>query len=112
MCVLADGDVGQQLPRRPTKGFKVLRISARVTSISDAEPVRSLADIKGLKIRVIENGALVEGFQRLAPPTPLPYRRSTRRWGPWTARRMTCSVETLKLYVKFLTYSKLMNRDR
>ena len=55
MCVLADGDVGQQLPRRPRKGFKVPRISARVTSISDAEAVQSLADIKGLKIRVIEN---------------------------------------------------------
>jgi tripartite ATP-independent transporter DctP family solute receptor len=77
MYSLADGALGAKLAEQAAaKGFKVLayysagdqHFQTRRTTI------RSLPDIKGLKMRVIQNKALIDGFRALgAVPTPLPY---------------------------------------
>lgn len=77
MYSLADGALGEKLAEQgAAKGFKVLsyysagdqHFQTRKTTI------RSLADFKGLKMRVIQNKALIDGFRALgAVPTPLPY---------------------------------------
>ncbi len=77
MYSLADGSLGTKLAEQAAeKGFKVLayysagaqHFQTRRTSI------RTLADFKGLKMRVIQNKALIDGFRALgAVPTPLPY---------------------------------------
>lgn len=77
MYSLADGALGAKLAEQgAAKGFKVLayysagdqHFQTRRTTI------RSLADFKGLKMRVIQNRALIDGFRALgAVPTPLPY---------------------------------------
>lgn len=77
MYSLADGALGQKIGEQAeTRGFKVLayystgaqHFQTRKTAIM------SLADFKGLKMRVIQNRALIDGFRTLgAVPTPLPY---------------------------------------
>lgn len=121
MYVLADGDVGQRIAAAAEqKGFKVLAyFSAGDQHFQTrSKPVRSLADIKGLKIRVIENRALVEGFRAFgAVPTPLPYPQiyTALQQGTvdGTANDML-SVTTLKLYevAKFFTYSSYVAEPR
>lgn len=77
MYALADGALGEAIGRHAeAKGFKVLGYySAGEQHFQTRKmPIRSLADFKGLKMRVIQNRALVEGFRALgAVPTPLPY---------------------------------------
>lgn len=77
MYALADGALGEGIARQAeTKGYKVLayysageqHFQTRRTAI------RTIADFKGLKMRVIQNKALVDGFRALgAVPAPLPY---------------------------------------
>jgi TRAP-type transport system periplasmic protein len=77
MYSLADGALGTKIGEQAdAKGFKVLayystgdqHLQTRKT------PVRSLADFKGMKMRVIQNKAVIDGFRALgAVPTPLPY---------------------------------------
>lgn len=74
---LADGVLGERIAQAAEqKGFKVLAYYSAGDQHFQTrnKPIRSLADIKGMKIRVIENRALVDGFRALgAVPTPLPY---------------------------------------
>jgi tripartite ATP-independent transporter DctP family solute receptor len=74
---LADGMLGERIAQAAEqRGFKVLAYYSAGDQHfqTRTKPIRSLADIKGMKIRVIENRALVDGFRALgAVPTPLPY---------------------------------------
>ena len=80
--------------------------------------VRSLADIKGLKIRVIENKALVDSFRALgAVPTPLPYPQIYTALQQGTVDGTAndiLSVTTLKLYevAKHFTFSSYVAEPR
>jgi tripartite ATP-independent transporter DctP family solute receptor len=77
MYSLADGPLGQRISEQAaTKGFKVLSYySAGDQHFQTRKaPVRSLEDFKGLKMRVIQNRAVIDGFRKLgAVSTPLPY---------------------------------------
>jgi TRAP-type transport system periplasmic protein len=77
MYALADGTLGEGISRQAeTKGFKVLAYySAGEQHFQTRRtPIRTIADFKGLKMRVIQNKALVDGFRALgAVPAPLPY---------------------------------------
>jgi TRAP-type transport system periplasmic protein len=77
MYSLADGALGAKLGEQASaKGFKILSYySAGDQHFQTRKgPVRSLADFKGLKMRVIQNKAVIDGFRALgAVPTPLPY---------------------------------------
>jgi TRAP-type transport system periplasmic protein len=77
MYRLADGELGERIAAQAeTKGFKVLAYYSTGDQHFQTRraQIRSLADFKGLKIRVIQNRAMVEGFRALgAVPTPLPY---------------------------------------
>ena len=77
MYSLADGALGAKIGEQAeAKGFKVLSYySAGDQHFQTRKaPVRSLADFKGLKMRVIQNRAVIDGFRTLgAVPTPLPY---------------------------------------
>lgn len=77
MYSLADGALGSKIAEQAdAKGFKVLAYySAGDQHFQTRKtPIRSLADFKGLKMRVIQNRAVIDGFRALgAVPTPLPY---------------------------------------
>lgn len=77
MYTLADGELGKRIGSlAESKGFKVLAYYSTGDQHFETRrtPIRSLADFKGLKMRVIQNKALVDGFRTLgAVPTPLPY---------------------------------------
>jgi TRAP-type C4-dicarboxylate transport system substrate-binding protein len=77
MYQLADGELGARIAHQAeSKGFKVLAYYSAGDQHfqTRTKPVRSLDDFQGLKLRVIENKALVEGFRALgAVPAPLPY---------------------------------------
>ena len=77
MYSLADGPLGARIGEQAeTKGFKVLAYYSTGDQHFQTRkaPVRSLADFKGLKMRVIQNKAVIDGFRALgAVPTPLPY---------------------------------------
>lgn len=77
MYRLADGELGERIGQQAeSKGFKVLAYYSTGDQHFQTRraQIRTLADFKGLKIRVIQNRALVEGFRALgAVPTPLPY---------------------------------------
>lgn len=77
MYSLADGALGQKIGEQAeAKGFKVLAYySAGDQHFQTRKtPIRSIADFKGLKMRVIQNRAVIDGFRALgAVPTPLPY---------------------------------------
>jgi len=77
MYKLADGELGERIGRQAEpKGFKVLAYYSTGDQHFQTRRVqiRTLADFKGLKIRVIQNRAVVEGFRALgAVPTPLAY---------------------------------------
>jgi TRAP-type transport system periplasmic protein len=83
-----------------------------------SKPIRSLADIQGLKIRVIENKALVEGFRALgAVPAPLPYPQIYTAVQQGTVDGTAndlLSVTSLKLYevAKYLTISSYVAEPR
>jgi len=77
MYSLADGELGRKIGEQAeTRGFKVLAYYSTGAQHFQTRkaPITSLADFKGLKMRVIQNRALIDGFRTLgAVPTPLPY---------------------------------------
>jgi TRAP-type transport system periplasmic protein len=77
MYSLADGVLGVKIGEQAeAKGFKVLSYySAGDQHFQTRKaPINSLADFKGLKMRVIQNRAVIDGFRALgAVATPLPY---------------------------------------
>ncbi|WP_424139178.1 TRAP transporter substrate-binding protein [Roseomonas chloroacetimidivorans] len=77
MYRLADGRFGEQIAdHAASKGFKVLTYysAGEQHFQSRRSPIQSLQDFRGLKMRVIQNRALVDGFKALgAVPVPLPY---------------------------------------
>lgn len=75
---VADGPAGKLLARRieEQSGFRVLGFwSTGDSGIQTVKaPVRTPDDLKGVKIRVMENAALIEATRALgANPTPLPF---------------------------------------
>jgi tripartite ATP-independent transporter DctP family solute receptor len=75
---VADGAAGKLLARRieEQSGFKVLGFwSTGDSGIQTVKgPVRTPDDLKGVKIRVMENQALIESTRALgANPTPIPF---------------------------------------
>ncbi len=78
MARVADGPAGKLLARRieEQSGFRVLGFwSTGDSGIQTVRaPVRTPGDLKGVKIRVMENAALIEAMKALgANPTPLPF---------------------------------------
>lgn len=57
------------------RGFQLIALfSAGERHIMSHKPIESMADLKGLKIRVIQNPAHIDAYQAFgANPTPLPY---------------------------------------
>ena len=121
MYVLADGELGQKIAQQAeTKGFKVLAYysAGDLHFQTRTKPIRNLNDIKGLKMRVIENRALVDGFRALgAVPTPLPYPQIYTALQQGTVDGTAndiLSVTTLKMYevAKFFTMSGYVAEPR
>lgn len=121
MYRLADGELGRRIAEQAeTKGYKVLAYySAGEQHFQTRNtPIRTLADIQGLKIRVIENKALVEGFRALgAVPAPLPYPQIYTALQQGTVDGTAndlLSVTSLKLYevAKYLTVSSYVAEPR
>lgn len=77
MYSLADGVLGQKIAEQAeAKNFKVLAYYSAGDQHfqTRTKPIRTLADFKGMKMRVIQNRAVIDGFRTLgAVPTPLPY---------------------------------------
>jgi tripartite ATP-independent transporter DctP family solute receptor len=78
MTRVAEGPAGKLLSQRIEEqgGYKVLGyFSTGDSGIQTVKaPVRTPADLKGVKIRVMENPALIESMRALgANPTPLPF---------------------------------------
>lgn len=78
MVKVADGPAGKLLAERIEQqgGFKVLGFfSTGDSGIQTVKgPVRTPADLRGVKIRVMENPALIESMRALgANPTPIPF---------------------------------------
>lgn len=78
MAAIADGPVGAELAKRieAQAGFRVLGWWSTGDSAIETtnRAVRSPDDMKGLKIRVIENPALIDTMRALgANPTPMPF---------------------------------------
>lgn len=78
MVRIAKGKVGKRLAELIEKqaGFKVLAYFSTGDSAIETvkNPVKTPADLTGLRIRVMETPALVDGLKALgANPTPMPY---------------------------------------
>ena len=78
MVKIAEGPAGRLLSQRIEEqgGYKVLvYFSTGDSGIQTVKgPVRTPADLKGVKIRVMENPALIESMRAMgANPTPLPF---------------------------------------
>ena len=78
MVKIAEGPAGKLLAQRIEEqgGYKVLGyFSTGDSGIQTVKaPVRTPADLKGVKIRVMENPALIESMRALgANPTPMPF---------------------------------------
>jgi tripartite ATP-independent transporter DctP family solute receptor len=77
MYSLADGVLGAKVAEQAeAKNFKVLAYYSAGDQHfqTRTKPIRTLADFKGMKMRVIQNRAVIDGFRTLgAVPTPLPY---------------------------------------
>jgi tripartite ATP-independent transporter DctP family solute receptor len=121
MYRLADGELGKRIAdQAETKGYKVLGYysAGEQHFQTRSKPIHSLADIQGLKIRVIENKALVEGFRALgAVPAPLPYPQIYTAVQQGTVDGTAndlLSVTSLKLYevAKYLTISSYVAEPR
>jgi tripartite ATP-independent transporter DctP family solute receptor len=121
MYQLADGEVGERIARdAEAKGFKVLGYYSAGDQHfqTRTKPVRNLADFKGLKMRVIENKAVIDAFRAFgAVPTPIPYPQiytSLQQGTVDGTANDLLSVTTLKLYevAKFLTVSSYLAEPR
>lgn len=121
MYQLADGELGERIAREAeTKGFKVLGYYSTGDQHfqTRAKPIRSLADFKGLKMRVIENKAVIDGFRALgAVPTPIPYPQIYTALQQGTVDGTAndiLSVTSLKFYevAKFMTLSAYLVEPR
>lgn len=72
-----DGEIGKEIDKKmQEKGFRVVCYfdmgSRQITN--NRQPINSLADIKGMKIRVPQTEASIEGFKALgAAPTPMAF---------------------------------------
>ena len=121
MYALADGELGLRIAREAeTKGFKVLGYySAGEQHFQTRnKQVRTLADFKGLKMRVIENRAVVDGFRAMGSvPTPIPYPQIYTALQQGTVDGTAndlLSVTTMKFYevAKFFTISSYVAEPR
>ena len=121
MYQLADGEVGERIAREAeAKGFKVLGYYSAGDQHfqTRTKQVRSLADFKGLKIRVIENKAVIDAFRAFgAVPAPIPYPQIYTALQQGTVDGTAndiLSVTTLKLYevAKFMTISSYLAEPR
>jgi TRAP-type C4-dicarboxylate transport system substrate-binding protein len=121
MYRLADGELGKRIAdQAEIKGYKVLAYysAGEQHFQTRSKPIRTLDDIQGLKIRVIENKALVEGFRTLgAVPAPLPYPQIYTAVQQGTVDGTAndlLSVTSLKLYevAKYLTISSYVAEPR
>ena len=121
MYQLADGEVGERIARAAEeKGFKVLGYYSAGDQHFQlrTRQVRSLADFKGLKMRVIENKAVIDGFRAFgAVPTPIPYPQIYTALQQGTVDGTAndlLSVTTLKFYevAKFFTQSSYLVEPR
>jgi tripartite ATP-independent transporter DctP family solute receptor len=121
MYRLADGELGNRIAQQAeTKGYKVLAYysAGEQHFQTRSKQIRSLPDIEGLKIRVIENKALVAGFRALgAVPAPLPYPQIYTAVQQGTVDGTAndlLSVTSLKLYevAKYLTLSSYVAEPR
>lgn len=71
-----DGEIGQEISESlKDKNLRVLAyVSAGLRHIMSKEPVNSIDDLKGLKLRVIQNPIHIDTFKAFgANPTPLAY---------------------------------------
>ena len=72
-----DGDIGKEIDKKmQEKGFRVLCYFdmgfRQITN--DKKPINTLADIRGMRIRVPQTEASIEGFKELgAAPTPMAF---------------------------------------
>ena len=72
-----DGEIGKEIDKKmQEKGFRVVCYfdmgSRQITN--NRQPINALADIKGMKIRVPQTEASIEGFKALgAAPTPMAF---------------------------------------
>jgi tripartite ATP-independent transporter DctP family solute receptor len=121
MYRLADGELGKRIAQQAeAKGYKVLAYysAGEQHFQTRSKPIRSLGDIEGLKMRVIENKALVAGFRALgAVPAPLPYPQIYTAVQQGTVDGTAndlLSVTSLKLYevAKYLTLSSYVAEPR
>lgn len=121
MYKLADGELGARIAAQAEpKGFKVLAYYTAGDQHFETrtKPVRNLEDFQGLKLRVIENKALVDGFRALgAVPAPLPYPQIYTAVQQGTvdgSANDLLSVTSLRLYevAKYLTYSSYVAEPR
>jgi tripartite ATP-independent transporter DctP family solute receptor len=121
MYAIADGAPGEQIARdAEAKGFKVMAYYSAGDQHfqTRSKPVRSIDDFKGLKIRVIENKALIDSFRAMgAVPAPLPYPQIYTALQQGTvdgSANDILSVTTLKMYevAKFLTLSSYVCEPR
>ena len=121
MYAVADGEPGARIARdAEANGFKVLAyFSAGDQHFQTrTKPVRSIEDFKGLKMRVIENKALIDAFRAMgAVPAPIPYPQIYTALQQGTVDGTAndlLSVTTLKLYevAKFLTLSSYVVEPR
>lgn len=74
---VVDGPIGKRLIESTRKSAGVLILnwwSTGVRHIFASKPIRSVAEIRDMKIRVMENPVFIDSFRALnSQPTPMPY---------------------------------------
>lgn len=113
MAAIADGPIGRKLAQMIEKqgGFRVLGWFSTGDSPLETvkKPVRTPADLEGVKMRVIETPVLVDAMKALgANPTPMPYTEvyTGMKQGVIEGAHLdVLSVDTLKIYeiAKYMT---------
>lgn len=113
MAAIADGPIGKKLAQliENQAGFRVLGWFSTGDSPLETvkKPVRTPADLEGVKMRVIETPVLVDAMKALgANPTPMPYTEvytGLKQGVIEGAHLDVLSVDTLKIYeiAKYMT---------
>ena len=113
MAAIADGPIGKELAKRIEKQAGLHSLAWFSTGDSPLEtvkqPVRTPADLSGVKMRVIETPVLVDAMKALgANPTPMPYTEVYTGLKQGVIEGATLdvlSVESLKVYevAKYMT---------